>query len=120
VETALFLQQLEQQWLILLQFCVLDGSTQNSKGFNFTPYPVKKTKNFFEDNEYSDFSFLKARSASNVSSTISKVTSFDTPTNAKLSAGIYYIDILIMDVWGASTFYTIPSFVTVSKAQRSH
>ena len=67
--------------------------------------------------EYINFTLLPtARTPANVTAALGKVTMFDAnvPVYLSLGAGVFSIDIVIFDVWGASTIYTIPTPLTVS------
>jgi hypothetical protein len=73
---------------------------------------------------FDSFSFLKkvsitstpARTPANVSTLLAKVTLFDAnvPKYLTMSAGVYSIDVVVYDAWGASTIFTIPTTVTVT------
>ena len=59
---------------------------------------------------------ISARTAANVITLLAKVTMFDAnvPKYLSLAAGVFSIDVVVYDDWGASTFFTIPTTVTVT------
>ena len=59
--------------------------------------------------------FSALTTAGNVSAALTTVTQFDpkNPTELSLGVGIYYIEVVVTDDWGATTLYTIPTEVTV-------
>ena len=61
---------------------------------------------------------VSARTAANVSTVLAKVTLFDAnvPKMLSLGAGVFSIDVLIYDAWGATTVFTIPTTVTVIRS----
>jgi hypothetical protein len=62
--------------------------------------------------------YVAARTAANVSTVLAKVTLFDAnvPKMLSLGAGVFSIDVLIYDAWGATTVFTIPTTVTVIRS----
>ncbi len=58
---------------------------------------------------------LPARNSANASTTLAKVVLFDAivPKYLSLGQGVFSIDVTIVDNWGASTIFTIPTPVTV-------
>ena len=59
---------------------------------------------------------ISARTSANVSTLLAKVTMFDAnvPKYLSLGAGVFNLDVLVYDGWGATTLFTIPTPVTVN------
>jgi len=58
---------------------------------------------------------FSARTSANVSTLLAKVSFFDAnvPKYLTLGAGVFSLDVVVFDSWGATTLFTIPTPVTV-------